>query len=262
MTRSLSKRRRWRRVVEQNQLLRRHERGFELELVRLTKRFGNRVADAYHPGAGDFAVGLNVEWLEPEMRALLFRRLKVIAHAFGKLTFKTIEDTIGSTKTNYWDIFVSAVDEWLGNYAATKSIYITRTYEQRARDVLTDAFREGLGEASTQRRLREVLAGDIGVNAARRIARTETHTAASVGADEAADARDLEMVKEWAATEDQRTRPDHSAANGQTVAMDEKFSVGNDSLDFPGDPDGSPEQIINCRCVVLYHPVINGEVIK
>jgi hypothetical protein len=262
MARSLAKRRRLRRVVQHNQLLRKHERGFEQELVRLTRRWANKVAEAATPGLGDNAVAMATEWLEPELRRLMYRRLTIISHSFGRMTLKYFDEVVGEQKGVVWDRFLSSIGEWLGNYAATKSVYISRRYEQRAREVLTDAFREGLGEASTQRRLRSVLAGDIGVNAARRIARTETHTAASIGADEAADARDLDTMKEWASTEDARTRPDHSAANGQTVAFDEQFVVGGENLDFPGDPNGSAEQIINCRCVVLYHPIINGQVIR
>jgi Phage Mu protein F like protein len=228
----------------------------------LTRRWAARIAESYIPGLGDNAISMATEWFEPEFRRMLRRRLMIVAHSFGRMTLKYFDEVAGEQKGVVWDRFLGAVEEWLNNYSSTKSIYISRRYEQRARDVLTDAFREGLGEASTQKRLRSVLAGDIGVNAARRIARTETHTAASIGADEAADARDLDMMKEWASTEDARTRPDHSAANGQTVTYNEHFVVGGETLDFPGDPNGSAEQIINCRCVVLYHPIINGQVIK
>ena len=35
-------------------------------------------------------------------------------------------------------------------------------------------------------------------------------------------------------------------------AMDEKFQVGDDVLAYPGDPSGSPEEVINCRCAISH----------
>ena len=60
--------------------------------------------------------------------------------------------------------------------------------------------------------------------------------------------------KEWLATGDARVRKSHKAADGQTVAIDDAFDVGGSSLRFPGDPEGSSDQTINCRCSLL--PVI------
>lgn len=50
---------------------------------------------------------------------------------------------------------------------------------------------------------------------------------------------------------DGRTRPDHAEADGQRVGPGEPFIVGGEELMWPGDPDGSPEQVMNCRCVTL-----------
>ena len=62
--------------------------------------------------------------------------------------------------------------------------------------------------------------------------------------------------KEWLATRDGRVRPSHSAANGQRVGFSETFSVGHAQLMFPADTEsgaGHPEEVINCRCTLLYH---------
>lgn len=61
------------------------------------------------------------------------------------------------------------------------------------------------------------------------------------------------LMKEWIATDDERTRETHWDADGQTVGYDEPFVVGADLLDYPGDPAGSAEEVINCRCAVAYH---------
>lgn len=58
-----------------------------------------------------------------------------------------------------------------------------------------------------------------------------------------------DVTKRWVATLDKRTRDHHLHMNGEVVAMDKPFSNG---LMFPGDPDGPPGEIINCRCRAVY----------
>ena len=57
--------------------------------------------------------------------------------------------------------------------------------------------------------------------------------------------------KQWLATEDARTRPTHAEADGQVVGIDEKFIVGGEEMDCPGDMDASPENVCNCRCTLI-----------
>lgn len=59
------------------------------------------------------------------------------------------------------------------------------------------------------------------------------------------------LRKQWVATMDSRTRPDHLAAHGQTVGVDEAFVVGGERLDHPGDPSASASNTIQCRCRVV-----------
>lgn len=58
------------------------------------------------------------------------------------------------------------------------------------------------------------------------------------------------MEKVWIATDDERTRPTHTEAHGQRAPLDGTFAVGEDELEYPCDPAGSPEEIANCRCRV------------
>lgn len=156
------------------------------------------------------------------------------------------------------DTFTENVLLWLEDYALQQATTINGTLKETARRVLIDAFEEGLGERETAKRLAAKVGGSTASTA--RIARTEIHTAANIGSDEAAKSTGVDMVKEWATTEDSRARPTHVEADGQRREMDEPFSVGGYSLDFPGDPKGPAREIINCRCVALYHPRINGVV--
>jgi hypothetical protein len=92
---------------------------------------------------------------------------------------------------------------------------------------------------------------------ARVIARTESHgarntvNAASVRRVSAAFGAPHAFSRRWQAAEDARTRPTHVDADGQTVGLNEPFTVGGASLDFPGDPAGPPGEVINCRCTTI-----------
>jgi hypothetical protein len=92
---------------------------------------------------------------------------------------------------------------------------------------------------------------------ARVIARTESHgarntvNAASVRRASAAFGVPGAFSRRWQAANDERTRETHRDADGQTVALNEPFTVGRASLDFPGDPSGPPEETISCRCTTI-----------
>lgn len=90
------------------------------------------------------------------------------------------------------------------------------------------------------------------------IARTEMLTSLGQAQDEAfAQVVDTGAVpasavtSKWDATGDARTRPDHMAMNGQTVAQGQAFVAPDGSrMMFPGDTSlgADPSQTINCRC--------------
>ncbi|QWY84357.1 capsid maturation protease and MuF-like fusion protein [Mycobacterium phage Knocker] len=66
----------------------------------------------------------------------------------------------------------------------------------------------------------------------------------------AADTSEDELDKCWIATIDGKTRNTHFAADGQRAPLAGTFTVGGASLRFPGDPDGPPDETLNCRCRV------------
>ena len=64
----------------------------------------------------------------------------------------------------------------------------------------------------------------------------------------AAEKMGIKLKKEWLATLDARTRHSHAMLDGKQVAQDKKFSNG---CRFPGDPQGPPWEIYNCRCTLI-----------
>ena len=91
----------------------------------------------------------------------------------------------------------------------------------------------------------------IGLNNSMRIVRTEGHRIQCTAAMDAcyqAKERGADVVKQWDATLDARTRESHTQVDGEIRELDEKFSNG---LMFPGDPAGGAAEVVNCRCALL-----------
>lgn len=89
------------------------------------------------------------------------------------------------------------------------------------------------------------------LNNAMRITRTEGHRVqmtAQMDACEKAKEKGADIVKQWDATLDGRTRESHQAVDGEIRELDEPFSNG---LMYPSDPNGSAGEVINCRCALL-----------
>ena len=83
---------------------------------------------------------------------------------------------------------------------------------------------------------------------AKTIARTEGHRIQQTSTRDAqysAKAKGADIVKQWDAALDGRTRDSHRHVDGEIKELDEKFSNG---LMFPGDPSGGAAEVVNCRC--------------
>ncbi len=92
---------------------------------------------------------------------------------------------------------------------------------------------------------------NIPKNNAMRIARTEAHRIqckATADAQFRAKEKGADVVKQWDASLDAKTRDSHVKVDGEIRELDEKFSNG---LRYPGDPSGGAEEVINCRCALL-----------
>lgn len=97
---------------------------------------------------------------------------------------------------------------------------------------------------------------DISRSDAMRIVRTEGNRINQQGRLDAGDEaikQGCDLVKQWDATLDDRTRPDHQVADGQLREWDEDFLVGGEHMKAPS-IGGSAKQVINCRCQLLKRP--------
>jgi hypothetical protein len=139
-------------------------------------------------------------------------------------------------------------------------------YARIVREIETGVAR-GDALPDTEARIRALLTAsgtDLWPSRARTVARTETLAAVNGGAytgavRDAEERGDVAPMKVWLATEDTRTRPTHRDADAQRTLLTSPFEVGGAQLQFPGDPRGPAQEVINCRCTFL--PVTLGEVI-
>lgn len=142
------------------------------------------------------------------------------------------------------------VTEALQENAREASELIQETMVEDLGDALVDANDRGLGIPEITDELQDEVFPDARDHEAERIARTETISASNKGAEEAY--RDSSAtMKEWLATDDGRTRRTHRDADGQTVPIDENFTVGGEQAPYPGAMSLSPKERINCRCSLV-----------
>ncbi len=126
---------------------------------------------------------------------------------------------------------------------------IDDTTREALRAELLEGLGAGEGIPQLADRVSKVFADAKG-RRAETIARTETNSAASLGQQAAWEQSGVVKGKEWIAALDERTREAHRQADGQQVPLDSRFVVGGEQLEYPGDPNGSAENVINCRCTV------------
>lgn len=113
----------------------------------------------------------------------------------------------------------------------------------------------GIASASMYSEISRNIAGYCGIskNKAMRIARTESHRIqckATADAQRKAKEKGADVVKQWDASLDGKTRDTHRELDGQIRELDEPFEVQGMTAMQPGD-FGDPAEDCNCRCALL-----------
>ncbi len=123
---------------------------------------------------------------------------------------------------------------------------------------IQSAMMQGVLSGESMTSLAQRLAGvaEMDEHQAIRNARTLTTNVQSLGRYQAADRATklgVKMVDEWNAILDGRTRHSHRHMHGERKdhTEDSKFSNG---LTRPGDPNGDPAEVYNCRCRLMIWP--------
>jgi SPP1 gp7 family putative phage head morphogenesis protein len=193
---------------------------------------------AVRSGAFDFLFDLG-EFL----KALVEPIFRVLTEAHAAAGAELLADELGSKEPFTVDA------NGIARLAARKNFIkdaATGMWEA-TRDSLTEGLEAGESFAKLAERVRAKFNG-FSKERSMMIAVTETGIAMESGRHDAMVQSGAEW-KQWLTCEDDRVRLTHYQVNGKIVPMDEAWQVGGVAMMYPCDPNGSPSEIINCRCI-------------
>ena len=163
-----------------------------------------------------------------------------------------------------FNMISDATKDWAKKHAGKQITNIGDTTKQKVRRVLDESMEANESIDQLANRLRDDFNKFKGIRA-ETIARTETAGSYNAGkfnnsevfADENPD---LDVLKTWVPTQDNRTREHHKAENiknqtgdtKRTVLQNQPFLVNGEQMMRPLDPKGSAENVVRCRCVLIY----------
>ena len=223
---------------------------FERNLTSLLKNYFNKLVESSviaFEKCNDVYFQNNLDDSFKKLQNIFRIQYNVIARAFKNNALNRTQNV-----KDFDTEFEIALAQYINGNVATLVTEINETTRQAIQKDILFATQNNLDLPNTSNRIRNTLIG-FGLWRASLIARTEVHRTASWANEQTA----LQMniagtIKEWVAVQDDRTRITHAVADGQKQNIESKFAIGGDLLKYPGDPMGSPEETINCRCVVTY----------
>lgn len=179
------------------------------------------------------------------------------------------DDTNRKTGKLHRLILATAATEGLAPFGisydirAPTSLAILEAYAARIRATIGDAIAEQVTEAirdgyaagsSVARVSRDIQSRVDSISKVRAdmLARSDLNGISNAGSMLAAIISGAAATKTWLSAGDDRVRPDHEDADGQTVAIGDPFDVGGESAMYPGDPNLSWDLSANCRCTLTY----------
>ena len=148
------------------------------------------------------------------------------------------------------------IQEWIKTKLDRSALEVTNTTRDQLSKQLIEGVQNGEGIPELAGRVK-TLFEETYPHRAETIARTEVISATNYARVDAAETHGMQY-KSWLTALDERTRPAHADANGQTVPIDEPFIVDGEDLMEPGDDNGSAENVINCRCTVTFSRDLEG----
>ena len=220
--------------------------------------------------------------IERYVLAQKYKRLKKLEENFAVGLNETNKQAVKETNKQLFKVYKKNYAHGLDNLAVLLAITIPNKYEkpetkaeiekgqppynQIAVDNMKDMHDlrksvnkqviDGIMQGETVEdlvdRLKDVV--EMKLSDITRIARTQTTRLENKGRFDAYKAgaeMGYDLVKQWVAVGDDKTRDAHNHANGQVVDYDKPFIVDGEELMYPGDPNGSAGNVINCRCTMV-----------
>jgi SPP1 gp7 family putative phage head morphogenesis protein len=227
------------------------ERALIKRMEALLIKQGQISAEAFESD-GKHGVDLSFRDHPQEVEALLVAHYGVVMETFGQRIISEVSKTQAILESkDQQSFFRRSLLEWIQKNSGAKIKKISETTREDIVEAIRQAEIEGLALSKIKKRIQEVARNKAGYRA-RRIAVTETHSAAVAAGDMAADSTGLDLEREWMAALDERTRPSHARLDGTRVGMTEHFEVDGIRILRPGDPNAPAAETINCRCSIIY----------
>ena len=172
----------------------------------------------------------------------------------GRRAFEQIKSARTMRKDNIplqtiFDVENPNIEKWIQANTAQFVTKVSKTTRERIKELVDQSNDEGWPMRQLSKEIRGLFRQFNEVRSLR-IAQTEMGMAMNNGSLEGYKQAGVTR-KAWLATPDDRVRPEHKEAGEQPpIGINEKFIVGGEPLECPGDMNGSPENVINCRCSI------------
>lgn len=203
-------------------------------------------------------MGIQVSSVSTYTREAYEAIYKKVGSAFALETYNAVKPL--SSKSKEDDALQSNwerdMERYLDVYGATRIAKVAETTEKRVRDIIRQQVKLGTAKGDGIDVIkRNIMRSVDGMSATRAttIARTEVVGASNQGSLIGAQSSGLQLKKMWITAHNKiPPRPAHKEADGQKVDLTGLFDVGGEKMNAPGDPTASAENVINCRCTVVY----------
>jgi HK97 family phage portal protein len=162
---------------------------------------------------------------------------------------------VKSIMTKAFDPADTLTAEWIKKKTMKFATEVNDTTLNKLKTTLSEGALKGESIQQLSKRVKEIFKQRL-TSGTKTIARTEVLGATNAGTTFGYKQSGVVAQKQWLSAKDSRTRDAHAHANGEAVDLDKNFEVGGEELEYPGDPNGSPSNIINCRCGVI--PIVKS----
>ena len=152
-----------------------------------------------------------------------------------------------------FDVTNPEVAQWIEARVAMMVTAVSDTTQKRIRALIAEGAEKGWSIKQVAEELSDINRSIFNSTRALMIAQTEMGAATNAGAMMGYGQSGVVDQKEWLTARDSEVRDSHLEVEAQgPIGFGDTFSNG---LKFPLDPQGPPEEVINCRCTVA--PVIS-----
>jgi len=208
-----------------------------------TDRINEILIEMYGKVGGDFAANVG-DFIKNRNKSMVMGAIK-----------KNLEQDL-------WEQYMEqyAIRE-AGVQVVSINTYTKKEFLKTIQGQIDEGMKKGLGTNQIADNIKKKLPGAWRRGStwkARRIAQTEVITASNASGFMAAEQTGYNMNKIWITAPIGVAETERHAVMGineQKRGMNEPFDVGGVPMMMPGDPTGGAENVINCRCSLIYEVI-------